>query len=163
MVIADNQTRWNLTYLMLERALKLCTQLSLFIAEAVDRENRPLSQADSISEDDWAILQIVHDLLRPFWKLTLRLQGQAINCKYGAIWEVLPAMEVLMNHLEAASKTYTHRRYKHLHICINNTWIKLREYYQLLDISPVYAASLVLNPAIKERHFDRNWRGGLEP
>lgn len=163
MVVADNQTRWNSTYLMLERALKLRTQLSLFISEAVDRDNGPLNPADSISKDDWTILQIVHDLLKPFWKLTLRLQGQAINCKYGAIWEVLPAMEVLMNHLEAASKTYTLRKAKYLHICINNAWMKLREYYQLLDASPVYAASLVLNPAIKERHFDRNWRGGLEP
>jgi hypothetical protein len=72
-------------------------------------------------------------------------------------------MEVLMNSLEAASKVHTLRKAKYLHICINNAWTKLREYYKLLDDSPVYAASMVLNPAIKERHFDRNWRGGLEP
>src|SRR3954466_2517040 len=71
-------------------------------------------------------------------------------------------MEVLINHLETALKVYTHQKAKHFHACINNAWVKLCEYYQLLDASPVYAASLVLNPAIKERHFDRNWRGGLE-
>ena len=36
--------------------------------------------------------------------------------------------------------------------------MKLCKYYQLLDDSSVYTASLVLNPAIKERHFDKNWR-----
>jgi hypothetical protein len=147
---------------MIQRALKLRPRLSLFIAEAIDKDDSPLDPADSISKDDWTTLQTVHDLLKPFWKLTLRLLGQAANGKFGAIWEVLPAMEVLINHLEAASKIHTHRKSKHLHICINNAWIKLREYYQLLDDSPIYAASLVLNPAIKERHFDRNWRGGLE-
>ena len=71
-------------------------------------------------------------------------------------------MEFLISHLEAASKVYTHRKAKHLHICINNAWTKLCEYYRLLDASPIYAASLALNPAIKERHFERNWRGGME-
>ena len=84
-VVADNQTRWNSTYLMLQRALKLRLQLSLFINEAINKENNPLNPADSISKDDWSTLQIVHDLLRPSWKLTLRLQGQASNGKYRAI------------------------------------------------------------------------------
>src|SRR5947209_10762903 len=147
-VVADNQTRWNSTYLMLERSLKLRSRLTLFIDEAIEKDN-PLNPADILSKDDWATLQIVHDLLKPFWKMTLRLQGQATSGKYGAIWEVLPAMELLINHLEAASKVYTHRKFKHLHTCINNTWVKLCEYYQLLNASSVYAASLVLNPAIK--------------
>ena len=144
---------------MLQRALKLRPRLSLFIDEAIEKDLNP---ADSISKDDWTTLQTVHDLLKPFWKLTLRLQGQASNCKYGAIWEVLPAMEFLINHLEASSKIYTHRKAKHIHICINNALMKLCEYYQLLNTSPIYATSVVLNPAIKERHFDRNWRGSQE-
>jgi hAT family C-terminal dimerisation region len=158
-VIAENQTRWNSTYLMLERALKLRTQLSLFITEALDSSS-PLNPSDSISKDDWMVLQAVHDLLRPFWKLTLRLQGQATDGKYGAIWEVLPAMEFLINHLEAAKTVHsTSQKAKHLHVCISNALTKLQEYYQLLNNSLVYATSLVLNPAIKERHFDRNWEG----
>src|SRR6266850_7931851 len=157
-VIAENQTRWNSTYIMLERALKLRTQLSLFITEAVDGRS-PLNPSDSISKDDWMELQVVHDLLKPFWKLTLRLQGQAIDGKYGAIWEVLPAMEFLINHLEAAKKIYTSQKAKHLYVCISNALAKLQEYYQLLNNYPVYATSLVLDPAIKERHFDRNWKG----
>jgi hypothetical protein len=156
-LVADQQTRWNSTFLMIRRALLLRPRISLFIAEASD-----LDSADLLSKDDWSTLQIVHDLLQPFWKLTLRLEGNAINGSHGAIWEVLPAMEVLINGLEAASEVHTYRKAKHLHICIMNALKKLRDYYQRLDESPVYAASVVLNPAIKERHFDRNQGRGLE-
>jgi len=34
---------------------------------------------------------------------------------------------------------------------------KLREYFELLDTSPVYAVSLVLNPAIKACFLDEGW------
>ena len=51
-IVADNQTRWNSTYLMLQRALKLCQHLVVFIDEAVDKENNPLNPVDAISKDD---------------------------------------------------------------------------------------------------------------
>ena len=57
---------------------------------------------------------------------------------------------------------FTHRKAKHLHICVNNALAKLREYSELLDGSPAYAGSLVVNPAIKERYFDRNGKGNPE-
>jgi hypothetical protein len=140
---------------MIKRALLLRPRISLFIAEASD-----LDPADMLSKDDWSTLKMVHDLLHPFWKLTLRLQGHATSGSYGAIWEVLPAMEVLINGLEAASKVHTQQKAKYLHICIMNALKKLRHYYRLLDDTPIYAASVVLNPAIKERHFDRNLNQG---
>ena len=87
---------------MLRRALKLRSRLSLFMAE-----DNSFDMEDSISKDDWIMLQIIHDLLLPFWKLTIQLQGHAVNGHYRAIWEVLPAMEILINHLEAASKIHT--------------------------------------------------------
>ena len=105
---------------MIKRALLLRPRISLFIAEALDKDSNALDSADALSKDDWSTLQIVHDLLQPFWKLTLRLQGQGTSGSYGVIWEVLPAMEVLINGLEAASKVYTLRKAKYLHICINN-------------------------------------------
>jgi hypothetical protein len=68
-------------------------------------------------------------------------------------------MEVLINHLEKASKVYNHRKSKFINACINNAQIKLQDYYHLLDDSPIYATSIVLNPAIKERHFDKRIKG----
>ena len=71
-------------------------------------------------------------------------------------------MEVLLDRLEKASKIYTPRKSKFINACINNAQIKLRDYYRLLDTSPVYTTSLVFNPAIKERHFDNKWIRGQE-
>ena len=50
-VVADNQTCWNSTYLMLERSLKLCSRLTLFINEAIKKDN-PLNPADILLKDD---------------------------------------------------------------------------------------------------------------
>ena len=147
---------------MIQRALKLRPRINLFCAECSDNDRNALDSSDVLSKDDWTVLQAVNDLLHPFWKVTLRLQGQATDGSYGAIWEVLPSMQYLINALERASEIHTYRKAKHLHICINNALAKLREYSQLLDDSPVYAASLVVNPAIKESYFDRNGRGDAE-
>ena len=69
-IVADNQICQNSTYLMLERLLKLHSHLTLFIDEAIEKDN-PLNPADILSKDDWATLQIVHDLLKLFWKMIL--------------------------------------------------------------------------------------------
>ena len=130
------------------------------MAEATDKDDGSLNAADLITKDDWGVLQTVHDILSLFWKLTLRLQGQAANGHHGAIWEVVPAIEVLMKHLEAALQIHTARKAKYLNVCINNALAKLQKYYQLISASPIYIASLVLNPAVKERYFDRNWGSG---
>ena len=98
----------------------------------------------------------------PFWLLTLRLEGNAPTGSYGTIWEVLPAMEVLIRHLEKATTIYTHRKSKFINACINNALMKLQHYYRLLDDSLVYTASVVLNPVIKERHFAKKWIGNQE-
>jgi hypothetical protein len=40
---------------------------------------------------------------------------------------------------------------------INNAWIKLNEYYTLLGRSPLFAASVVLNPDLGLRWLETNW------
>jgi hypothetical protein len=134
---------------MIQRALKLRPRINLFSIEYLDKDSNALDSSDVLSKDDWATLQTVNDLLQPFWKVTLRLEGHATDGSYGTIWEVLPAMDYLIDGLEAATKVHTHRKAKHLHIYINNALAKLREYSELLDGSPV------VNPAIKERYFDK--------
>jgi len=61
----------------------------------------------------------------PFWLLTLQLEGNSHTGSYGTIWEVLPAMEVLIDRLEKALKIYTPRKSKFINACINNARIKL--------------------------------------
>jgi hypothetical protein len=40
---------------------------------------------------------------------------------------------------------------------INNAWIKLNEYYTLLGQSPLFAASIILNPDLGLRWLEANW------
>jgi hypothetical protein len=139
---------------MLERALKLRVRIDSFIREYSDVGEYSLPAADILSKEDWHVLQTVQELMFPFWLLTMRLEGNSPTGSHGTIWEVLPAMEVLIDRLEKALKIYTPRKSKFINAYINNARIKLQDYYRLLDDSLVYAASLVFNPAIKERHFD---------
>ena len=71
--------------------------------------------------------------LEPFWTVTQHLQGKARFGHHGAIWEALPAIEHLLNHLEKFERT-THAEDDQLLECINNSWSKLTEYYNLIVI-----------------------------
>ena len=61
MVIADNDTRWNSTYLSIIRGLKLRTKIT-----AYSINNRDELDADFLEESDWKVLQDVADCLEPF-------------------------------------------------------------------------------------------------
>ena len=52
-----------------------------------------------MTSEDWAQLEEIHRLLKPMKEATIRLQGNAVNGVFGALWEVLPTMESLLNDL----------------------------------------------------------------
>src|SRR5271170_7379416 len=62
--------------------------------------------------------------LEPFWTVTQHLQGKARFGHHGAIWEALPAIEHLLNHLEKFERT-THAEDDQLLEYINNSWSKI--------------------------------------
>ena len=59
-----------------------------------------------LDADDWEELKIVFALLKPFYQLTLYLESQAQNGQCGVIWETLPAMDLLLGHLEIMKNKY---------------------------------------------------------
>jgi hypothetical protein len=72
MVIGDNDTRWNSTYLSVLRGLKLKTKLQCY-----SMDNRKELGADYLEGADWQVLQDVAECLEPFYICTLDLQGKA--------------------------------------------------------------------------------------
>ena len=42
-------------------------------------------------------------------------------------------------------------------LCLKTGWEKLKKYYQLSDITPVYIAALVLHPQLKFDYIDKQW------
>jgi hypothetical protein len=56
---------------MLERALKLQVRIDSFIREYSNTGEYSLLVANILSKEDWQILQIVQELMFPFWLLTI--------------------------------------------------------------------------------------------
>jgi len=112
---------------MIERALILRNAIDLFSMRFSLLSSTLLQ--DVLSADDWEELKIILLLLKPFYQLTIHLEGQAKNGQREAIWETLPAMDLLLGHLETAKDEYQYSNYLHISTCINNAWLVLNKYY----------------------------------
>lgn len=110
---------------------------------------------DTLSPTEWNKLQTVELILQPFQKVTKRLEGNAVDSHHGSIWEALPAVELLLKHLERQKEEYWDNN--QLSISINLAWSKLNEYYTLMDDTPIYAAALFLHPKFRFDYFKRRW------
>ena len=80
-------------------------------------ENEEELAADIFIKREWNELKNIEILLKPFYSLTKRMKGNPIDGHHGSIWEALPAVEMLLQHLEKAKITYKSDRY--LMTCIN--------------------------------------------
>jgi hAT family C-terminal dimerisation region len=93
-------------------------------------------------------------ILAPFYKVTKRLEGNAEKGHHGSIWEALPAVELLLEHLEGLKRIH---KTGYLATSVNLAWAKLKEYYQLMDVTPAYAAALFLHPKFRFEYFKQRW------
>lgn len=186
---ADNRTRWNSTFYMLQRALALRKAIDLFCLQYV--ESKELNISFKLDDLAWSRLQSLCDILQYFEYATKALEGSAREGHHGALWECLPTMELLLKQLEQLKLQYPHsndlraipvsntptapRRRNPLPpppsesladqfiaIAINNAWLKLDEYYTLTDRSIAYVAAVVLNPAHKWTYFEKHWASKLD-
>jgi hypothetical protein len=71
------------------------------------RRKKPAILNDFLTQDDWFILSMYNQLLEPLYHATQRLEGRGGGASHGAIWQVIPAMEKLLTHLEAAKDEYS--------------------------------------------------------
>ncbi|KAH7471544.1 hypothetical protein FOMA001_g13499 [Fusarium oxysporum f. sp. matthiolae] len=101
-VIQNNATRWNSTYVMIERALVKQSELNSFIHELgleADASKR-VPTADILTSDDWKVLREVSHILEPVYNMTMRTQGWGTSGGHGRLWEVMTGMEFVLEHLE---------------------------------------------------------------
>lgn len=103
----DNQTRWNSTYLMIERILKMRVAVENFMALSDHQPgDKRVPAKDRLDSEDWRILAEYTSILKPFYTMTMRHQGRAKDGTHGALWEVLPSMEFILSHLEEMKTLY---------------------------------------------------------
>jgi hypothetical protein len=154
---ADNATRWNSTYYMINRALRVEYRLRQFCQ---DDQYRNDLQVDTLTDADWQELRAIHDALEPFHGATQRLQGQAKTGSHGSIWEALPVLEALLAAMEKGLPLNGRRSRQPtvLEVAHQNAWDKLKKYYELTDACPeIYGAALLFHPCHRQTYFNVYW------
>ena len=130
---------------MVERALKpkVRQAITVFCAQ------EPALQEDVLTPSDWVTLAELHKFLEPFHDATMANEGVR-----NSIAEVLPAMDYLLHHIEAAREATT---IPHLATMMETAWAKLADHYELTEDSPVYSAATALNPSFKWAYMEKTW------
>jgi len=180
-ILDDNKTRWNSTFYMILRALKLREAIDIFCIQYI--ESGELHKSVKIDKLIWKRLQTICDIMGNFEIATNQLEGSASCGHHGALWECLPTIEMLLSQFEKlrieyalessildppppietrkgtfqapASKEVADQL---IAMAVDNAWEVLNKYYTLTDRSIAYVASVVLNPCHKWRFFEISWK-----
>ena len=93
------------------------------------------------------MFQKLCDVLQSFNKVINFLQSNNKDVRYDFLWECLSMIEWLLLTLETfkEEKDIGDR----IGLFVNNTWNKMKKYYEVTDLSPYYVAVIVLNPVHK--------------
>ncbi|EWZ27879.1 hypothetical protein FOZG_18414 [Fusarium oxysporum Fo47] len=148
-VVLDNATRWLSQLAMVDRTLVLQLFYDPFIQRALSEWNKAnltrsgsvrkgarmpffLKDENRISSSDWRVLQALRDILLDFQLVVKALEGDGLgkHQKQGQEDEVEPPL---------------------------SGWIKLYEYYQYLNDSPVIYGAAALHPAYRWALFEDLW------
>lgn len=97
-VVQDVPTRWNSTFYMLERLVKLRPHLTAVLADPV-KTPKPEHRALLLKEKRWATAEELIDILKPAEKATRLLSGQS----YLTASCILPIVMLLKNMAEASA------------------------------------------------------------
>jgi hypothetical protein len=98
----NNETRWNSTYMMIERALRKQTDIRAFLFAIQEEENeaRRIPADDIFSSEDWRVPSEVNEILKPIYLQMMRTQGWGKGDSHRRLWEVLIGMEYLLEHFK---------------------------------------------------------------
>ncbi|KAF6782650.1 transposase-like protein [Colletotrichum musicola] len=107
-LLSNNETRWNSTYLMINRALQKKAEIETYVnwVQGEDDAARKIPDDDLLSPEDWKVLAEVSAILEPFYLQTKRTEGWGKGDGHGRLWEVMTGMEYLLEHLEEWKTLY---------------------------------------------------------
>lgn len=101
-LILNNVTRWNSTYLMIERALRKRDKIVAFLAtnNLETNPNHQVPEEGRLKAEDWLLLVELKHILEPLYRQTLMTQGWTTDGYHGSLWEVLTGIEFLLERME---------------------------------------------------------------
>ncbi|KAF6803238.1 transposase-like protein, partial [Colletotrichum plurivorum] len=97
----SNDTRWNSTYLMIERALQKKSHLQSFLLQRQVSGDGQIPLEAHLTGDDWLVLVELKAVLEPLYRQTMLCQGWGEKGSQGYLWEVLSGLEYLLDKMEA--------------------------------------------------------------
>jgi len=135
----DIKTRWNSTYNMLERALKLKSVFKALFDQNINFNDF------RISEKDWDLFQKLNNFLKIFYEATNILSGNL----YSTICVNIPIYEMIIKHLEnnKIDKSTI------ISECANKMLLKLKKYENEIN-NDLSKTCLLLDPRLKLDYFE---------
>jgi hypothetical protein len=165
-LVKDTGVRWNSTYYMIQRALRLQPALQKYCREWKPTTGETYDlKGDMLDPEDWEELRHFEELLQPFERATKRLEGNAYNGTHGALWEVIPTMDYLFIKLKKHADEVTenpHLFTDHYQACLDHGFFKLRDYFIKIDETPYYAAAVALHPYKRFTYFEDAWQNTVD-
>ena len=144
----DNGTRWNSWQRMIG------TAIAAPVRDAIVQYFREYSEGeyknDELTDDDWEVLENLNKVLSMLKETTQALEGYSTTLD-----NVLPAMDFILDQLEQYKISW--KNDARIASAINNAWAKMEKYYRKTEETPVYVATLVLDPKYKWGYIEKNW------
>ncbi|PIL32390.1 hypothetical protein GSI_05636 [Ganoderma sinense ZZ0214-1] len=144
------RTRWNTVTMVLERALELRPILFQVCDKAEFNKNQGVRLRRFIVDDeDWPILEQLHELLATFLEATLAISQSATPL----IHDVIPWIDVMTKHLEDTRDNVD--KLPIIRAAARKGYKILQKYYRHTDETPFYRIAMMLHPCYKKRYFVR--------
>ena len=149
----DCITRWNSTFLMLRRSLRLRPAITRFVAEY---DGRRQCSSLAMTDLEWRQAEYLAEITRPFFNLTLSL-SQMTGPTVHAAFRIYNS---LFDHLKSLTRCLRQKqaRWKQdLTTSLDAAYRKLRKYYRRTYTGHgyLYAMATMLAPQMKQQEFKR--------
>jgi hypothetical protein len=154
---------WHSSDDMIHDGLKLRDAIDIFLGVLAAQHPRQRDEilSHQLTAVEWDELQTIGELLTPLKEVSSMMEGNITGkAGYhgnGALYDVLPGFDHLLNHLERSKEMLMEKGDTRLAMCVNLAWMKLDKYYKLTDDSAVYLVAAVLDPRLKMAYFEQAW------
>lgn len=164
-LVSNNKTRWNSTYEMLVRALKLKVRFQAYCENwkppnKDDDDSDYNLWEDKLSPEEWDGVEKVIAILAPLKKITKQAERRDKSLQ-----DIIPYYDWIIGHLYTACQNFKREARakgqneisQWLYLCAEAAWNKANELYKKLDDSPAYYTARVVNPQSKFEWFEQRW------